>query len=85
MIKYRTTWHQIDAVDVAGETSTQIITQQGTRKAKRSSYVNWHDTWEDAHAFLVSNVEKVVVQCQNALADERQKLEQIKAMRKDEA
>lgn len=84
MIKYRTHWNEIKAIEVAGETTTQIITQQGRRERKRASWTNWHDTWEAAHAFLVGNAEKVVARLQKELENAQQKLEQIKAMKKDE-
>jgi hypothetical protein len=81
MIKYRTRWNKIEAMEVAGETATQIITQQGRRERKRSDWLNWHDTWEDAHAFLVSKAEHDVKNLSEQLAIANQKLEQVRNMK----
>jgi len=84
MIKYRTFLNQIEAIDVAGETASLIITQQSRREQKRSDLINWHDTWEAAKLFLVEIAEKKVNKLQNALYLEQSNLEYIKAMTKDD-
>jgi len=83
MIKYRTQWQEIKAIEVAGETPTQIITQHGRRERKRSDWTNWHDSWEDAHAFLIDGANKKVTELAEELAAEKEQLEKIKAMQKD--
>lgn len=81
MIKYRTYWDGISAINVAGETATQIIMQQGRRERKRSEFCNWHDTWEDARVFLVSKAEHDVKNLSEKLAIANQKLEQVRNMK----
>lgn len=83
MIKYRTQWDVIQAIEVAGETKSLIIMQTGIKERKRSDWRNWHDSWEEAHAFLVSNAEEKIARLQNHVSDAQKELAHIKAMKKD--
>jgi hypothetical protein len=59
MIKYKTKgWGkgQIEMVEVDRETDSSVFID-GYRRAKRSSYDNFFDTWEDAHAYLLKKAE----------------------------
>lgn len=63
MIKYRTRFREIEAIEVARETAGFVV-MTGTRarkEAKRSDWSNWHDTWEDAHRFLLRIARERVV------------------------
>jgi hypothetical protein len=85
MIKYRTKFDKIEAVEIERETEKQvIIPAQGRSKARRenkaSDMNNWHDTWGAAHAFLVENAQRNVESLRKQLELTNDKLEQIKGM-----
>lgn len=82
-IKYRTQLGEIKPIEVAGETNALVITQQGRRGRKRGEWSNWHNTWEDAHAFLIDRAEKKVTEAKGRLAVVEDELARIKAMVKD--
>ena len=72
MIKYRTCFDRIEAIDIVRETEKMVvIPKKGNcierREAKRSDYQNWHDTFADAKAFLIVQAEKKVKSTQIAL------------------
>lgn len=55
MLKYKThsIWHnRIFTVDVEKETETSVWTKGG-RRAKRSNYENYFNTWSEAHMHLM--------------------------------
>lgn len=63
MIKYRTGLGKfIAAIEVVRDTPKMVVFSRdnGTerKEAKRSNWGNWHDTWEDAHEFLLSRAEQ---------------------------
>ncbi len=63
MIKYRTRFDEIKAIEVLRETDKQVVLLVGKterRENKVSGWSNWHDTWEDAHAFLIAQAEREV-------------------------
>lgn len=61
MIKYRTSNGTIAEFEILTETSTHVAFKRlGNRELKRSERVNWHDTWEKAHEFLVEKANKDV-------------------------
>ena len=87
MIKYRTRFDKIEALEVERETDKQVVLPasggfRGRRENKVSDWSNWHDTWEDAHAFLVANAEREVESIRINLERAKGKLGQIKGMTK---
>lgn len=64
--------------------SSLNITQQGRRERKRGGWSNWHDTWEDAHAFLIDQSEKKATEANGRLAVAEEELARIKAMKKND-
>jgi hypothetical protein len=90
MIKYRTAWNEIEALEVLRETNSQVVRAVGShaierREAKRSEHYNWHDTWEDAHAFLIERAEAEVQTLRNKLEQAKGRLGQIKGMKPKQA
>jgi hypothetical protein len=80
---------KITAREIERETATQVILLQGLRltkrrQNKRSGYANWHDTWEDAHAFLVAEAGREVEARRLQLEQAKGRLGQIKGMRPQE-
>jgi len=53
-IKYRTYFNEpkIEAVEITKETDKSVFFGK-EREQKRSSYQNWHDSFEDAKTFLL--------------------------------
>jgi len=61
MIKYRTGgWNEngqlIEAIECERETETSVWIRGG-RQLKRTSFINFFDTWEDAKQFLLDKAE----------------------------
>jgi uncharacterized protein involved in exopolysaccharide biosynthesis len=86
MIKYRTSFNEIEALEVSRETKTQVVRVIGShaterREAKRSEYYSWHDTWEDAHAFLIERAEAEVQALRGQLEQAKGRLGNIKGMK----
>ncbi len=86
MIKYRTYFDKIETVEVLRETVSSVYVQTGSKKgerreAKRSSFYNYFDTWQEAHAFLVSNAELSVESARMNLERAKGRLGQIRAMK----
>ena len=86
MIKYRTRFDKIEALEVERETDKQVVlpSSGGTRsyrENKVSDWSNWHDTWEDAHAFLIARAEREVQSLRMRLEQAKGKLGQIKGMK----
>ena len=62
MIKYRTRFNKIEAIEVERETEKQVLLpanngSRAYRENKRSDWSNWHDTFEGARDFLLNNNE----------------------------
>lgn len=86
MIKYRTRFDKIEALEVERETDKQVVLPakggcRGMRENKVSDWSNWHDTWEAAHAFLITNAERDVESLRMRLEQAKGKLGQIKGMK----
>ena len=43
--------------EVSRVTDKMVFIQGGRRYAKESTYESWHDTWEQAHAYLLSQAQ----------------------------
>ena len=87
MIKYRTRFDKIEALEVERETDKQVVipAQNGCRsfrENKVSDWSNWHDTWDEAHTFLVRNAERKVESCRMALERAKGEAGQIKGMKR---
>lgn len=85
MIKYRTMFDKIEALEVERETDKQVVLPardglRSRRENKVSDWLTWHDTWEAAHAFLVANAEREVETLRMRLEQAKGKLGQIKGM-----
>jgi hypothetical protein len=59
MIKYRTSNGTVAEFHITEEDDNSV-TISGRVERKRSNQVNWHDTWDDAKEFLVSQAYKDV-------------------------
>ena len=86
MIKYRTCWDKIEAVEVLRETEKTVFLpgrgrRNEEREAKRSDYQNWFDSWDDAKAFLVAGAERKVETARMNLERAKGKLGQLRGMR----
>jgi len=86
MIKYRTYFDKIETVEVLRETISSVYVQTGSKKgerreAKRSSFYNYFDTWQEAHAFLVLRAEIAVDGARSRLENEERRLGQIRGMK----
>ena len=80
MRMWKTYWSEIHAVDVdrANETSVFI---GGKRKARRSSWETYHETWDAAHDFLLEAARMSHQHAQRNLDRARSALEAVKAMK----
>jgi hypothetical protein len=85
MIKYRTMFGKIDAVEIVRETEKQVVLTghagRTRRENKNSDWLNWHDTWEDAHKFLIAEAEKKVKKLRLDLERANGELGQINGMK----
>jgi len=86
VIKYRTRWDEIEAVEVLRETDKMVFLpgrgrSKEEREAKRSDYQNWFDSWDEAKAFLVADAEKAVEAARMNLERAKGKLVRLRGMR----
>lgn len=95
IMKFKTGYSadKIEEVEVLRETeqsvflrvnSSSLAGRKGTnerRDAKRSTYVQYHDTWADAHAFLVGKAQRDVESLRSRLEQAKGRLGQIKGMK----
>lgn len=70
----------INRIDVERETASSVWVH-GRRNAKRSSYDNYFNTWEDAHGFLLETAEHELALAQLRLDAARSKLELVKSLK----
>ena len=80
MIKYRTRFEKIEEIEIERETDKQLVFKNGRKEYKFSSWSNYHDTWDDAHKFLIEIEEKRVDSLRLQLERAKGKLGQIKGM-----
>ena len=83
MIKYRarTCINSIQPMECSKETKTQIIDASGYRYAKRSEGIGYFDTWDEAHAYLISEIERDISRHQEQINYMGQKLAKIMEMK----
>jgi hypothetical protein len=89
MIKYRSQFGKIEPVEIFRETEKQVVlvsrndaTKEGRKEAKRTSWSNYHDTWEDAHKFLVDEASDDVDRKKRSLSSAEKELAKIQGMKK---
>ncbi len=87
MIKYRTGYEKIEAIEVLRETEKCVYLPDTKYRAehkelKRSEWTNWFDSWEEAHAFLVAEAEDKVSVARSRVEILKGRLGQIKGMKK---
>ena len=85
MIKYRTRFDKIEEFEILRETEHCIIssdTVRGKRREKKeSNYSNWHDSWGEAHEFLVSKAQSEVDSLRIRLQQANGRVGQLKGMK----
>lgn len=98
IVKFKTSFSadKIEEIEVVRETEQSVFLpvngrslagKKGVnerRDAKRSTYVQYHDTWADAHAFLVGKAQREVESLRSRLEQAKGKLGQIKGMKPSE-
>lgn len=87
MIKYRTIFDKIEAIEIDHETDKQVVLCAGRifgtrRQNKVSDLVNWHNSWDEAYAFLIHIAEKEVNWSLAHLENCKIKLEKIKNIKR---
>jgi predicted nucleic acid-binding Zn-ribbon protein len=80
MIKYRTQWDKIEALEIEKETA-KTVTIKGRRENKKSDWQNWHNTFEDAKQFLIDNAQKEIDGLRYRLEKAKGKLGNAKGMK----
>lgn len=84
MIKYKTKFNKIEAIEVLRETEKQVVRLVGEterRESKVCDWYVWHDTWEDAHAFLIAEAENEINSLRLRLEQAKGTLGQIQGMK----
>jgi hypothetical protein len=88
MIKYRTRFGEISAREIVSETEKYVFFRDvfgNTQKqSKASVWSTWHDSWEDAHRFLVIEAKQQVTEMQVSLGCAKGSLGLIEDMRRPE-
>jgi hypothetical protein len=75
---------RIEAIEVVRETEKTVTidnTGHESRESKRSEFQNWFDTWEDAHAFLLTIQQLEVTALRLKLESANETLGRIKGMK----
>jgi hypothetical protein len=70
----------IESVEIDRETESSVFIGKN-RNAKRSSYHNYFDTWDDAKAFLLKNAEDAAASIRRQLEVANGKLGNIRGLR----
>jgi len=70
----------IESVEIDRETESSVFIGKN-RNAKRSSYHNYFDTWDDAKAFLLKNAEDEAASIRRQLEVANGKLGNIRGLR----
>lgn len=87
MIKYKTSFlfDEIETIEIEGETKTQVILpskngKPSRRERKKSSFVNYHDSWDEAHKYLLEHAEKEIENLRKETEKAQEKIEKIRRM-----
>lgn len=93
MKKYKTTpygQHAILETEIIRETEKCVYWSDPNlwrgkeqRCAKRSSYENYWDTWEEAHKYLMENAERNLESAKNSLSRAESRLKEVKNLKKE--
>lgn len=87
MIKYRTTFNDIESINIERETNNQVIFKshgRTVRENKTSDWRNWHNTWGEARDFLVKGV-SLEIQClRKELEQAEMEIDRLKALQPDD-
>lgn len=91
MKKYRTSYGEIEEIDVLRETEKCVIIQTGDgifykngerRDMKRTEHsYNYFDTWQEARQFLIDRENTVIADLEKQIAAHRATLQKIEAMK----
>jgi len=87
MIKYRTRFDKIEAIEIERETAHKVVLKdkqyngKPQKENKVSDWCSWHDSWEQAHAFLAYGAEQKVMNARHALSLAEKQLERIKQIK----
>ena len=81
MNKYQVYLNQIYEKEVTGETRYFVTLPDGRRTAKVSEYETWHDSWEKAHAHMITKAEYLVCNLEARLEAAKHGLAKIKALK----
>jgi hypothetical protein len=95
LVKFKTDYSgkTIERVEVIRETAASVYVAKNSvfgnakgerRDAKRSEYAQYHDTWADAHAYLMERAEERVTDARNRLQQASGHLGNIKGMKQPE-
>lgn len=74
MIKYFTYSYEIQSEEIQKETEKFIFRNNGIREAKNTEWKNWHDSWLDAHDFLIKKQIKEISKTESRLQEHKNKL-----------
>lgn len=91
IIKYRTTLmnSKIEVVNCIRETESSVFLAgsdmrgkfKERREGKKTEWQQYHDTWSDAHSFLINRAEKEVLDARHRLEFANGRLGNIKGMK----
>lgn len=97
IVKFKTGGYRetIERVECVRETEKSVYTlhvnyygieaTEPTRNDKFSGHTQYHDSWADAHAYLLKEAEAKVAACRRSLESANDKLDIIKRMKPPEA
>ena len=84
-VMFRARGNRIEPLTVVRQTEKMVVLPFGksTRKeAKRTGWGSWHDTWEEAHAFLLERAERKLESIRYQLQQAQGEYGNIKGMKK---
>lgn len=94
IVKYRTSYgNKIEKREILRETKKCVFVKEDIgwankkgecREAKRATYINWFDTWEEAHSFLLKRAQEGVDFAALRLSALKRALGNIKGMKNPE-
>ena len=82
MVKYKSRMGAITKHEILRETPKQVVLERKSwdgktyqiRESKRTDFHQWHDSWEDAHEFLVRQKRQKIAYIKEQLGREEKKL-----------
>lgn len=82
---YRVYWDRIDPRPVLRTTDKFVffVSDRGAarREARTTFYTSWHESWEEAHAFIVDRAEKKIASLRLQLKSEEGRLGNLRGMK----